>query len=246
MRKYLTLAKETMLEARDILMKHYYNEYDPRVNVDLEVEEFVSEKLLNKTPHHSFNGEETGLIERTPLFTWYFDPLSSPELFKERKEGFSMSLSLMEDKKVIFAIVMEPLHKEIYYAIKDEGAYLNEKRIETGDSDDLDYTYFSCSQKDNFAIILRLQKEFSCWHKGLLSHPLTFCHLARGDLSFCFLPIRNIHSSAAGLFIAKEAGAFLCDYYGNQWNLDSKNIVVCSNEGVYSKIKEYLNINMLQ
>ena len=56
-------------------------------------------------------------------YCWIVDPLDGTKEFIKRNGEFTTNIGLVHDQKVIAGIVYIPVFDEMYYAIKDEGAF---------------------------------------------------------------------------------------------------------------------------
>ena len=129
------------------------------------------------------------------------------------------------------AVILDLNTKDIYWAIKGEGAYLNNNRIYVSDLDITDNCFFELNlpMKNFFKHIDNLKLIFKRFYRirVLGSSALTLCQLAKGSME-AFINLRETNrlvDVAAGLLILKEAG-------GRIFSLDGK------------EIKEELSINL--
>jgi len=121
------------------------------------------------------------------------------------------------------AVILDLNTKDIYWAIKGEGAYLNNSRIHVSDLDITDNCFFELNlpMKNFFKHIDNLRPIFRRFYRirVLGSSALTLCQLAKGSME-AFINLRETNrlvDVAAGLLILKEAG-------GRIFSLDGKEI----------------------
>lgn len=121
------------------------------------------------------------------------------------------------------AVILNLNTKDIYWAIKGEGAYLNNSEIHVSDLDITDKCFFELNlpKKDVFTYIERLKPIIERFYRMRIlgSSALTLCQVARGSMD-AFINLRNSNrlvDVAAGLLILKEAG-------GRVFSLDGKEI----------------------
>jgi len=57
---------------------------------------------------------------------WLIDPLDGTKEFIKRNNEFTVNIALMEADKPVMGIIYLPVHKKMYFALKDNGAYLVE------------------------------------------------------------------------------------------------------------------------
>jgi fructose-1,6-bisphosphatase/inositol monophosphatase family enzyme len=121
------------------------------------------------------------------------------------------------------AVILDLNTKDIYWAIKGEGAYLNNYEIHVSDLDITDKCFFELNlpMKNFFKSIDNLRPIFRRFFRirVLGSSALTLCQLAKGSME-AFINLRETNrlvDVAAGLLILKEAG-------GRIFSLDGKEI----------------------
>jgi len=121
------------------------------------------------------------------------------------------------------AVILDLNTKDIYWAVKGEGAYLNNNKIHVSDLDITDSCFFelNLSMKNFFKQIDNLRPIFRSFFRVrvLGSSALTLCQLAKGSME-AFINLRETNrlvDVAAGLLILKEAG-------GEVFSLDGRKI----------------------
>jgi len=131
-KNFLNDAIETIKEAGKIIERAFLQNinYEEKEKgeivtpIDKEVENFVYESLK----HYGFNfeGEEFGFIEGTESdYKIILDPIDGTTNFYYKIGFFNIALALEHKKEIVLGIVYNPLSKELYHAIKGEGAFLN-------------------------------------------------------------------------------------------------------------------------
>jgi len=134
--------------------------------------------------------------------------------------AYAIGKSIMNIKK---AVVLDLVSKDIYWAVKGEGAYLNNNEIHVSDLGIIDKCFFELNlpMKNFFKQIDNLRPIFRRFFRirVLGSSALTLCQLAKGSME-AFINLRETNrlvDVAAGLLILKEAG-------GRIFSLDGKEI----------------------
>lgn len=92
-------------------------------------ENFIISELSKVFPEIAFLAEESGLSDPNSNSYWIIDPLDGTKNFIQSIPYFAISIALEIDKEVVFGLVYNPLQNELFYAEKNKGAYLNNKRI---------------------------------------------------------------------------------------------------------------------
>ena len=122
--------------------------------------------------------------------------------------AYAVGKSIKDIKK---AVVLDLVSKDIYWAVKGEGAYLNNKRIHVSNLDLSENCFFELNlpKKKALTSIERLKPIIERFYRIRIlgSSALTLCQVAKGSMeAFINLRVSNrLVDVAAGLLILKEA-----------------------------------------
>ncbi len=253
--KIFEKLKFLILEVGDFLKSNYnsFNKIyhkgviDLVTSSDIKAEEMLKKGIKEITPHISIIAEETASQEKEEKgeYYWLIDPLDGTTNFAHRLPWFAISVALMKDKNPLLGVVFNPIIKEFFCAIKDKGAYFNEKPIKVSQTenllDSLLCTGFPVSK------ILDLPELFIPPFKELMSKcqgirrfgsaALDLAYVACGRYEGFWEPYLKPWDTAAGMLLVKEAGGEVTDYFGNPYN-PFLNTIVASNGKIHSQIIE--------
>ncbi len=85
-------------------------------------------KLLPSFPIVSEENKEIPYEERKDFTTfWQVDPLDGTKEFIKRNGEFTVNIALVHEQRPIIGVVFTPCTKELFYAFKDGGAFLESK-----------------------------------------------------------------------------------------------------------------------
>ena len=151
------------------------------------------------------------------------------------------------------AVILDLNTKDIYWAIKGEGAYLNNNKIHVSDLDITDKCFFELNlpMKNFFKHIDNLRPIFRRFFRirVLGSSALTLCQLAKGSME-AFINLRETNrlvDVAAGILILKEAGGEIFSLTGSKIEGDLsiylKFPFIASNNKLVSFLKNELSSN---
>jgi len=135
----LEIAIASAIEAGKILKNHFENrdklqtQYksksgrgSPVTNADFESNELLKGKITSNFPDDGWLSEET-TDDETRLSkrrVWIVDPLDGTNDFLNGIPEFSISIALVEDKIPVLGVVYNPVSGELYFGVKNEGAFL--------------------------------------------------------------------------------------------------------------------------
>ncbi|NHJ23658.1 MAG: hypothetical protein EAX89_03730 [Candidatus Lokiarchaeota archaeon] len=166
--------------------------------------------------------------------------------------SFSMAYAMGKYvKSIVKAVVVDLSTKDLYWAVKGDGSFFNDKKVHVSNLDIYDNCFIELnfSKKDAFAQIERLGSIIRRFHRirVLGSTALTLCQIAKGSME-AFINLRESNrlvDVAAGLLILKEAGGCIFSLEGNEINeplsIDLKFPFIASNKNLSSFLKDELN-----
>lgn len=236
--KELETAITAVLKAGKVVQKYFnteiLREFKEDTSVvtlaDKESEEIIKKIILQYFPSHSIMGEETGKTGESD-YVWYIDPVDGTTNFANGIPIFAISLALLYKNEPIVAVVFNPAIDFLFYAEKGKGAYLNNQKINiSSDNKDRCIVSFAASrQKPNKLLLRKLAYNLPDKIRSvriLGSTALELCMVARGSIEANIQIGLKPYDFAAGVLIAKEAGAKITDYEGKAWKFPENYFVV--------------------
>ena len=184
---------------------------------DKAAEQQIHEDLMLARPTYGFLGEEGGEIEGSdPTRRWIVDPLDGTTNFLHGLPHWAVSIALEHKGQIVAGVVYDPCKDELFFAEKGEGAWMNETRIRVSGRTRLSEAVFGAGLPPDggkylpemFHDMGRLLPACSGMRRnGAASLDLAWVAAGRFDGYWEYgLKPWDI---AAGIIIAKEAGAFV-------------------------------------
>ncbi len=133
-------------EAGKIILSYYSKNvnaiskgstYNLVTKADIASENKIVSIIKDKFPGHSILTEESGEEIHKSDYCWVIDPLDGTNNFYHKFPMFCISIALYKKGKPLIGVVFDPLKKELFYAGKNEGAFLNNKKIKVSSSNKL-------------------------------------------------------------------------------------------------------------
>lgn len=211
---------------------------------DQENDSFFVEQISKKFPEHNILTEENGFIDKESEYTWIVDPLDGTSNFATGNPFFSVSLALAKNNEIILGIINAPFLGEIFTAEKGEGAFLNGRKIQVSQVNEIEKGYFlSCQggDKDNKriakinSVIHPISKDMKKLGSGAIEGAWVACGRADAFIS----PQIQPWDIAAAALILKEAGGKITDFQGNNWKPEQGNVLL-SNGKLHNQIIELI------
>lgn len=200
-------------------------ERDMVTNVDREVEEHVRAFLARETPEIGFFGEEGGQAGRTtaPL-QWVLDPVDGTANLAHKIPLCGVSLGLMQGQEAMLGVIDLPFLHERYQAARGLGATANGQRLQVRPNSELgeaivglgDYAVGeqAAERNEKRLALTQLLAAKVLRIRMLGSAAIDLAWVASGQLDACVALSNHLWDVAAGVAIAREAGASVIDLDG--------------------------------
>jgi len=234
----LPVAVDAVAVASDLVRTHLpglltaKGDRDMATEVDYAVEHAVRDFLRDKTPDIAFLGEEEGATgARNSELWWALDPIDGTANFIHGLPLCGISLGLIHQARPIVGVIDLPFLDTRYAAAEHTGAYIGDRRIHTRSTSTLreaivatgDYAVGDNSQQRNrlrLALTTRLAEEVQRV-RMLGSVATDLAWLAEGKLDASLTLSNKPWDTAAGVIIAREAGAIVTDTNGTDHTIHS-------------------------
>jgi len=201
------------------------NKKSPRdfvTDADVAVEAFLKARLAEKCPEYGFWGEESGQSANQSA-RWVVDPIDGTHSFSRGQYFWAISVALEIDQKLIMGAVYAPALDDYYTAEKGKGAFKNGLPIavstESSLADAMVATGFACLRSyltdNNLERFGRIAQR-TTGQRRFGSAAMDLCLIADGQVDAFWEQELNLYDVAAGALIAREAGATVTDFQGNE------------------------------
>ncbi|WP_026930307.1 inositol monophosphatase family protein [Glycomyces tenuis] len=208
-------------------------------DLDLAVEDRLREFLAEATPDIPLLGEERGVSGGTGSpYEWVLDPIDGTVNLVHGLPTFCVSLGLTRDGDPVVGVVDAPSLGERFSAAAGLGASLSGDAIACSATDDLaealvalpDFALADRSPAINAErmrliadLVPRVQRI-----RLIGSAALELCWVAAGRFDATVHPQANLWDVAAGVVIAREAGAAVLDRRGEAFGPGSASVVAAA------------------
>ena len=195
-------------------------------NSDYKVEKIIISELSKSKKKYYLISEESGKIENeNKNGCWIIDPIDGTTNFLNGIPHFAISIALKIKNEIVSGVIYDPIKDEMFYAEKNNGAYLNNKRIRVSKKNNLDNCLFASGGKNEVKTKLNIRKFGSA--------SLDLAYVAAGRYDGFFQKNLSLWDVAAGLILIKESGG-----KANEINLEKNNNVkiYASNNSIHEKM----------
>ena len=237
MRSDLKLAIDASLNAGEIIMKYYRNDYEikekgyhnPVTTADKEADFFLKSELTNARPNYGWLSEETVDSEDRlrKERVWIVDPLDGTKEFIEGVPQFVVSVALVENGVPIIGVLHNPVTKETFHASKDNGTYFED-------------AIYNCSVKESTTDMVMLNSRSETrkglWepHKyhfkklkpiGSVAYKMGLTATGKADI-FATLRPKNEWDICAGTCLINEAGGKVINLNGEKITFNNRKTLI--------------------
>lgn len=217
--------------------------------VDTGIQELLRRRLSEILPEAKFMGEEqdNSALDTTGL-VWILDPVDGTTNFIHRLRRSAISLALVENGSPVMGIIFNPDTDELYTAIVGQGAKLNGREIHVSHAEELIECLIDVGT--NPAIRDQAGRNFEVMRavydrcvdiRRMGAASLDFCSVADGRTDAYTECRLNPWDYAAGLIIAREAGAVVTDLRGGEPDMFRPSDVIVANPTVHRQLLELLH-----
>lgn len=218
----ISTAKEELLPRFARVIRQEKADGSIITEADLTAQRRLSDGLAKLSPEIRFLGEEMSVEEQREQISsgaalWCLDPLDGTSNFTAGIPYFSISLALIDQGRVVFGLVYDPVRDECFMAAEDEAPSLNGEPITHTEAPD--------ALKKSIGLIdfKRLPAELATRlvveapygsQRSFGSVALDWCWLAAGRSHLYLHGRQNIWDYAAGNYIFSQVGGQSCTLEG--------------------------------
>ncbi|MBF0238302.1 MAG: inositol monophosphatase [SAR324 cluster bacterium] len=239
-------GKEALNWAKRLgdLKIHHKGEKDLVSEADIAVEHCIRQNMRKYFPDFGFYGEEGG-EQIGKNGRWIVDPIDGTLSFTKGQYHWSISIAVELEYELRMGAVYAPAMDTLYIAEAGAGALKNGTPIHVSDVDTLEKAVvasgFACLrsnlEENNLPRFGRIASRLS-GIRVLGSAAIDCCFVADGRLDGFWEQNLNLYDIAAGMVIAREAGAVVTDFSGNPWQ--NPDQILISNPRLHPQLVELM------
>jgi len=265
---YIPFLLKITKQAGDLILKKSKTGYkiEEKAKNDLVTEvDRLSEKLITKAiksayPTHAILAEESYFLNKEKAskslekaeYIWIIDPLDGTTNFVKNLPFYAVSIALFKrtgskksknfeylEGELLAGAVYIPRLKEMYYAEKGKGAFMNGKKIQTSKTSKLEKSVLATG------FHLKGAMRNIPYFEKIVGHCRAVRRFGASAIDIAYTAAGNFDGYwefnvkawdiAAGLLIASEAGAKISDTNGNQIDLFGEDVFV-SNKKIHNEL----------
>lgn len=215
---------------------------------DLKAEKIIHSDLSYARPKYGFLLEEGGeIIGDNKEYRWVVDPLDGTTNFIHAIPYICISIALEKRRndghwETESALIYDPIHDDMFIAEQRKGAFMNDVRLQVSQRSEFDeamlITHSPKHDRDNYQKSMKLFMEVTRHSKGIRTMGATALDLAyigAGKYDAGWYTSFKRWDIAAGMLIAKEAGATLTQLDGDE-SVTKADTLIVGNPKLQSKL----------
>lgn len=236
MPEYAEVCQQAVKQAGAFLLEHLgrvsvreKGRSDLVTEADLGAQQLIQKIILQAFPDHLVLGEEGGAATATTpppgRYRWIVDPLDGTTNFVHQVPYFSVSLALEYDGQLLVGAVYQPTTDDCYLAVAGQGAQLNGRPIHVSAVTAMPQALATVGfpavvtpESPDFRLFLEAVNVCQAIRR-MGSAALNLCYLAAGRFDVSWAYSTKLWDIAAGLLIAREAGATISLPSGGEYTL---------------------------
>ena len=184
---------------------------------DIAAEKIIKEELTEARPTYGWLGEESDPVAgQDPIRRWIVDPQDGTTNFLHGLPHWAVSIALEHKGQIVAGVVFDASKDELFVAEKGKGAWMNDRRIRVSDRHRMIESIYATglpfagrsdlpATLSDLAQVLPACAGVRRW--GAAS--LDLAYVAAGRYDGFWERSLNIWDIAAGLILAREAGALV-------------------------------------
>lgn len=215
---------------------------------DRAAQQIIKDELMSTRPNYGFLGEEEAeIVGKDPTRRWIVDPLDGTTNFLHAMPHWAISIALEFKGEIVAGVVYDVPKDEMFFAEKGAGAWLNDtQRLRVSARKKMSESVFSAGFPPDggryLPAVLRDLARLMPMCSGMRRNgaaSLDLCWVAAGRFEGYWEYNLKPWDIAAGILIAREAGAFVEPIRKDQSLLDEGHLI-CGTEAIFDQFAKVI------
>jgi myo-inositol-1(or 4)-monophosphatase len=191
---------------------------NPVTEADIAVDDLIKRRLMGMRPDYGWLSEETAddSARLARKRVWVVDPIDGTRAFVKGRDGFCVSVALVEDGVPVLAALDAPLRGLFFEARRGHGAKLNGAPMQPSNRTDLSgCAMLADAQMFKGAFWPEAWPEMALTKPNSIALRIALVACGQADAAVALQP-KNEWDMAAAVLILEEAGGLWSDHYGER------------------------------
>ena len=210
---------------------------------DLMCEDIIREELTQAFPDYEIVGEERGGEPVADRPYWLVDPICGTRPYASNVPLYCTNVALVEDGRVTVAAVGLGQSGETVFADNNTATCVRRNGEDyTVHADDSSNTLWVGGRGEIAANAVRDVMIARKWYIWQFSSSIAYPFLATGRISGLIHFSNHLSSvhTAAGCFVAEQAGAVVTSIDGNKWDMEDRSYLIAANKELHKELLSLL------
>ena len=203
---------------------------------DKTAEDTLRRELKKARPNFGFLLEESGeIVGQDTSNRWIIDPLDGTTNFLHGIPHFAISICLERDGEPFAGVIYQPVHDEMFWAEKGQGAFLNGKRLRVSGRTKLEDGLFAtgiplrgATDHKDFLSQLQHMMAVSSGVRRAGAAALDLAYVAAGRFDGYWEDRLQPWDIGAGIVLVREAGGYVSDTKGGSAMMENGSIAAAN------------------
>jgi len=249
----LEVARRAVMAAGEIAVSRFGRpqkvESKGRGNLVTETDKLSEKAMIDiirqEYPQHNIVSEESEPSLSGSGYTWFFDPIDGTNNYYFGLPFFAMTAALAKGEEILLGLVYDPLRRELFWAEKGKGAFLNDSPISVGHRTKLessligfDLGYSAEQRQEALRAAQRLWVEMHSL-RVMGSAALGLAYVAAGRFDLYFHRFLFPWDLTADILLINEAGGLVTDWEGKPAGVHSTQLIA-ANQTLHGEFMKFL------
>jgi len=228
------LLRDAVREAGSLALSMFRTELkkwtkgasSPVSEADIATNDLLERRLRQTAPEYGWLSEESA-DDKSRLAkkrVWIVDPIDGTRAYLAGREDWCVSVALVDNARPILAAVFAPVSDEFFFAIRGQGATLNNRPVQVASGAELDFARIAGPKP--LVERLRPSEADIKLHPRIGSLALRLCRVAHGALDATFAGGQSHDwDLAAADLIVQEAGGRMTELSGDRILYNCRQVV---------------------
>ena len=216
-------------------------------NADIKVEKSILETLKYYYPNYTFITEESGKLDGDEN-TIVIDPIDGTSNFIHGIPHVGIIIAKMTKNEVTDGIIYNPILNEFFWSSKGKGAWCNDRRLRVSNRTNLSECLigtglpFGKRVYENYLLEIDEILKNTAGIRRLGAAGLDLAYIASGKLDGFWEKDLNLWDISSGILLVQEAGGRISRMNGEDWTVDSRDILA-SNTKIHDLLMKKLSLH---
>ena len=215
-------------------------------NADINVEKSILETLKYYYPSYTYITEESGKISGDEN-TIIIDPIDGTSNFIHGIPHVGIIIAKMINNEITDGIIYNPISNEFFWSSKGKGSWCNDRRLRVSNRFNLNECLIGTGLPFGERVYKNYLEEIdeilksTAGIRRLGSAGLDLAYVAAGKLDGFWEKDLNLWDISSGVLLVKEAGGRISKINGEEWAINSRDILA-SNTRIHNNLSKKLSL----